>query len=133
MTPRPYSEADKFEIYAWYRGNSEIWIDNFQVETFVKKRSMRHDESPYTLSIIVPAYNEEKPFAPSWKKLTEDVDWRREKRDRGGQRLFHATRPGKPSRRTNPNTDQHISLFNQPVNMGKAPRYMQETSEAGYR
>ena len=37
MTPRPYSEADKFEIYAWYRGNSEIWIDNFQVEAFVRK------------------------------------------------------------------------------------------------
>lgn len=37
MTPYPYSEKDTFQIYMWYRGKNEIYIDNLKVEVFEKK------------------------------------------------------------------------------------------------
>jgi hypothetical protein len=40
MTPYPYSKKDKFEFYMWYRGNSEIFIDNFKLEVFEKKEQL---------------------------------------------------------------------------------------------
>lgn len=37
MTPFPYSEKDYFEIYIWYRGKNELYIDNVKIEVYEKK------------------------------------------------------------------------------------------------
>ena len=37
MTPFPYMESDKMEIYIWHRGKKNFYIDNFHIEAFEKK------------------------------------------------------------------------------------------------
>lgn len=37
MTPFPYNENDSFEIYVWYRGKSQLFIDNMKIEVFDRK------------------------------------------------------------------------------------------------
>jgi len=37
MTPYPYLQDDKFEVYIWHRGSSTVWIDDFKVEAYLKK------------------------------------------------------------------------------------------------
>jgi hypothetical protein len=36
MSPFPYSGKDLFEIYMWYRGKNELFIDNLKVEVYEK-------------------------------------------------------------------------------------------------
>jgi hypothetical protein len=37
MTPFPYNEKDKFDIYIWHRGKNDLWVDDFKIEAFTKK------------------------------------------------------------------------------------------------
>jgi hypothetical protein len=37
MTPFPYSEKDHFDIYIWHRGKTDLYLDDFRVEAFLKK------------------------------------------------------------------------------------------------
>ncbi len=38
MTPFPYLESDKIELYLWHRGKKSLYIDNLHIEAFHKKR-----------------------------------------------------------------------------------------------
>ena len=37
MTPFPYSEKDRFDIYIWHRGKSDLYLDDWKIESFLKK------------------------------------------------------------------------------------------------
>ena len=37
MSPFPYSGKDLFEVYMWYRGKSELFIDNLKIEVYEKR------------------------------------------------------------------------------------------------
>jgi hypothetical protein len=37
MSPELLSKSDKLEVYVWYPGKENIWIDDFKIEFFDPK------------------------------------------------------------------------------------------------